>query len=111
MSTVDIRQAITDAREAEAQAAQIAQILAVVQAAQAATPTPAAHAACSCSHGKAGASKGTVAAWIAGGAACACVLVGLFLAVALTAIAVTVGGCVSYLLIRQIRTDRTRKGK
>ncbi|MFF5639811.1 hypothetical protein [Streptomyces sp. NPDC012825] len=106
MST-DLAQAVTDAREAEAQAAQIAQILAVVQAAQAAAPAPAAHTACSCSHGKAGTrSAGTVAAWIAGGAACVCVLSGLFLAVALVAVAVTVGGCVSYLLVRQIQKGK-----
>jgi hypothetical protein len=110
MST-DLTRAIADARQSEAQAEQIAQILAVVQAVQAATPAPA-PAACSCSHGhtaKPRRSAGTVAAWIAGGAACTCVLTGLFLAIALTAIAVTVGGCVSYLLIRQIRADR--KGK
>lgn len=107
MSAVDIRQAVAAARESEAQAAQIAQILAVVQAVQAATPAPAAHAACSCSHGKAGGrSTGKVAAWVAGGAAACCVLTGLFLAVALTAVAVTVGGCVSYLLIRQIRKGK-----
>ncbi|WSK58391.1 hypothetical protein OG460_31360 [Streptomyces albidoflavus] len=106
MST-DLAQAVTDARAAEAQAQQIAQILAVVQAAQAAAPAPAAHAACSCSHGKAGGtSAGKVAAWVAGGAAACCVLTGLFLAIALTAIAVTVGGCVSYLLIRQIRKGK-----
>lgn len=100
-------QAVADARQAEDQAAQFAQILAVVQAVQAAAPAPAAHAACSCSHGKAGGSSaGKVAAWVAGGAACACVLTGLFLAIALTAVAVTVGGCVSYLLIRQIRKGK-----
>jgi|SRR5690606_41735322 len=105
MST-DLAQAVADAREAEDQAQQIAQILAVVQAAQAAT-APAAHGACSCSHGKAGGpSAGKVAAWVAGGTACACVLTGLFLAIALTAIAVTVGGCVSYLLVRQIRKGK-----
>lgn len=110
MSAVDIRQAVADARAAEANTEQIAQILAVVQAVQAAAPASAAHGACSCSHGNAPRrSAGTTAAWVAGGAACACVLVGLFLAIALTAIAVTVGGCVSYLLIRQIRADR--KGK
>ncbi|ROQ22694.1 hypothetical protein EDD98_7721 [Streptomyces sp. PanSC19] len=109
MSTdLALAQAVTDARQAEAQAAQIAQILAVVQAAQAVAPTG--HGACSCStHTAPRRSAGTTAAWLAGGAACACVLIGLFLAVALVAVAVTVGGCVSYLLIRQIRTDR--KGK
>lgn len=110
MSAVDIRQAVADVRESEAQAAQIAQILAVVQAVNAATPATHSPAACSCSHGKAGGpSAGKVAAWVVGGAACACVLTGLFLAIALTAVAVTVGGCVSYLLIRQIRADRTGK--
>lgn len=102
-----LAQAVTDARQAEAQAAQLAQILAVVQAVNAAAPATAAPAACSCSHGKAGGrSAGRTAAWIAGGAACACVLTGLFLAIALTAIAVTIGGCVSYLLIRQIRKGK-----
>lgn len=108
MST-DLARAVADARQAEDQAAQIAQILAVVQAAQLAqSQSP---AACSCSHGhdKPRRSAGTTAAWVAGGAACACVLTGLFLAVALTAVAVTVGGCVAYLLVRQIRNDR--KGK
>lgn len=104
--SASIAQAVTDARQVEDQAAQIAQILAVVQAVQAANP-PAVHAACGCSHGTAGAparrSAGTVAAWVAGGAVCACVLAGLFLAVALVAVAVTVGGCVSYLLVREIR--------
>ncbi|MEU3892320.1 hypothetical protein [Streptomyces sp. NPDC029041] len=103
MST-DLTQAVADARQAEDQAATIAQILAVVQAAQAA-PAP---AACSCStHAPAPRrSAGTTAAWIAGGAACACVLTGLFLAVALVAVAVTVGGCIGYLLIREIRKGK-----
>lgn len=107
MSTNALAQAVADVRAAEDQAAQIAQILAVVQAAQAAVPAPA-PAACSCSHGhdKPRRSAGTVAAWIAGGSACACVLTGLFLAVALTAIAVTTGGCISYLLLRQIRKGK-----
>ncbi|NEC27657.1 hypothetical protein G3I20_14075 [Streptomyces sp. SID8111] len=103
----NLAQAVADARAAEANTEQIAQILAVVQAVQAAAPAPAAHTACSCSHGKAGGrSAGKVAAWVAGGAAACCVLTGLFLAIALTAIAVTVGGCVSYLLIRQIRKGK-----
>lgn len=107
MSAVDIRQAVADARAAEANSERIAEILAVVQAVNAATPAAPAHAACSCSHGKAGSRPaGTVAAWIAGGAAACCVLTGLFLAIALTAIAVTVGGCVAYLLIRQIRKGK-----
>lgn len=97
-------QAVADAREAEDQAQQIAQILAVVQAAQAATPT--AQHGCSCSAQKSGRSAGTVAAWVVGGVACACVLTGLLLAVALVAVAVTVGGCVSYLLIREIRKGK-----
>lgn len=105
--TANLAQAVADARAAEANTEQIAQILAVVQAVQAATPAPAAHTACSCStHGKPSRSAGTVAAWIAGGAACACVLTALFLAVALVAVAVTVGGCVSYLLIREIRKGK-----
>ncbi|GHD83531.1 hypothetical protein [Streptomyces goshikiensis] len=105
--SANIAQAVADARAAEANTEQIAQILAVVQAVQAATPAPAAHAACSCSTQKAGGSSaGKVAAWIAGGAACACVLTALFLAVALVAVAVTVGGCVSYLLIREIRKGK-----
>jgi hypothetical protein len=109
MSTNALAQAVAEARESEAQAAQIAQILAVVQAVQAATPAPAAHAACSCSHGQPRRrSAGTVAAWVAGGAACACVLTGLFLAVALVAVAVTVGGCVAYLLVREIRKGGKR---
>ncbi|MGF0168868.1 hypothetical protein ACQRET_33370 [Streptomyces koyangensis] len=110
MSTNALAQAVADARQAEDQSARIAEILAVVQAVQAATPAAHSPAACSCStHGKPRRSAGTVAAWVAGGAACACVLTGLFLAIALTAVAVTVGGCVSYLLIRQIRNDRTGK--
>ncbi|MFJ2568626.1 hypothetical protein ACIO02_37920 [Streptomyces sp. NPDC087568] len=112
MSAVDIRQAVADVRAAEAQSDRIAEILAVVQAVQAATATAQAPAACSCSHGhdaRPRRSAGQVAAWVAGGTACACVLTALFLAVALVAVAVTVGGCVSYLLIRQIRADR--KGK
>jgi ferric-dicitrate binding protein FerR (iron transport regulator) len=105
--SANLTQAVADARQAEANSAQIAQILAVVQAVNAATPAAPAHAACSCSHEKAGGrSAGKTAAWIAGGAACACVLTGLFLAIALTAIAVTVGGCVSYLLIREIRKGK-----
>lgn len=106
MST-DLTQAVAEARQAEANSAQIAQILAVVQAVQAATPVPAAHTACGCSHhGSSGRSAGKVAAVVAGGAACACVLTALFLAVALVAVAVTVGGCVSLLLIREIRKGK-----
>lgn len=108
--SASLAQAVADARESEAQAQQIAQILAVVQAVQAATPAAPAPAVCGCSHGQASSrSAGKTAAWVAGGAACAYVLTGLFLAIALTAIAVTVGGCVSYLLIRQIRADRKEK--
>ena len=106
MST-DLTQAVTDARQAEAQAAQLAQILAVVQAAQAAVPAAPAPAACSCSKGSVGGrSAGKTLAVVAGGAACACVLTGMFLAIALTAIAVTVGGCIGYLLIREIRKGK-----
>ncbi|MFE9927199.1 hypothetical protein ACFYQA_38545 [Streptomyces sp. NPDC005774] len=104
--SANLAQAVADARAAEANTDRIAEILAVVQAVQAATPAPAAHASCSCSTQKAGGSAGKVAAWIAGGAACACVLTALFLAVALVAVAVTVGGCVSYLLIREIRKGK-----
>jgi ferric-dicitrate binding protein FerR (iron transport regulator) len=109
MSTNALAQAVADARESEAQAAQLAQILAVVQAVQAATPAAHSPAACSCSHGTAPAprrSAGKVAAWVAGGAACACVLTGLFLAVALVAVALTVGFSVSYLLVREIRKGK-----
>ena len=107
--SANLAQAVADVREAEGQAAQIAQILAVVQAVQAATPAAHSPAACSCStHNKPRRSVGTVAAWVAGGAACACVLTGLFLAIALVAVAVTVGGCVSYLLVREIRKGGKR---
>ncbi len=104
MST-DLTQAVADARQAETQAATIAQILAVVQAAQATTP---AHGSCSCSnHAPAPRrSAGKTAAWVGAAAVCGCVLTGLFLAVALVAVAVTVGGCVSYLLIREIRKGK-----
>lgn len=105
MSTVDIRQAVADARDAEANTAQIAQILAVVQAAQAATPAP---AACSCSHGghKDRRSKGQTVALVAGGAACACVLTGMFLAIALVAVATIVAAPIGYLLVREIRKGK-----
>ena len=102
----DLTQAVADARQAEANAVQIAQILAVVQAAQAATPAPAAHAACSCSHGKAGGSAGKTVALVAGAAGCVCVLTGMFLAVALTAVAVGVSATVLYLLWTQIRKGK-----
>ncbi|GAA3538853.1 hypothetical protein GCM10010233_65550 [Streptomyces pseudogriseolus] len=104
MST-DLTQAVADARQAETQAATIAQILAVVQAAQAATPAP---AACSCStHAPAPRrSAGKTAAWVGAAAVCGCVLTGMFLAIALAAIAVTVGGCIGYLLIREIRKGK-----
>ncbi|MFD8903191.1 hypothetical protein [Streptomyces ardesiacus] len=107
MSTVDIRQAVADARDAEANTAQIAQILAVVQAAQAATPAPA-QAACSCSHGghKDRRSKGQTVALVAGGAACACVLTGMFLAIALVAVATIVAAPIGYLLVREIRKGK-----
>lgn len=105
--SANLAQAVADARQAEANSAQIAQILAVVQAVNAATPAAAAHTGCSCSHEKAGGrSAGTTAAWIAGGAACACVLTALFLAVALVAVALTVGFAVSYLLVREIRKGK-----
>ena len=105
MSTNALAQAVADVRAAEDQAAQIAQILAVVQAAQAAVPAP---AACGCSTHPAAPRRSarTTAAWVAGGTACACVLTGLFLAVALVAVAVTVGGCVGYLLVREIRKGK-----
>jgi ferric-dicitrate binding protein FerR (iron transport regulator) len=103
MST-NLAQAVAAVRESETQAAQIAQILAVLQAVQAATPAAHPPAACSCStQTTPRRSTGKVAAWVVGGAACVCVLTGLFLAIALVAVAVTVGGCVSYLLVREIR--------
>lgn len=105
MST-DLTQAVADARQAETQAETLAQILAVVQAAQAATP---AHGSCSCSTHAAPAprrSAGQTAAWVGGAVVCGCVLTGLFLAVALVAVAVTVGGCIGYLLIREIRKGK-----
>lgn len=106
MSTY-LTQAIADVRESEAQAAQIAQILAVVQATQAAVPAAPAPAACSCSHGKAGGrSAGKTLALVVGGAACACVLTGMFLAVALVAVALTVACPVAYLLVREIRKEK-----
>lgn len=106
MST-DLAQAVADARAAEDQAAQIAQILAVVQAVNAASPAPAAHAACSCSHGKAGGwTTGKTVAVVAGGAACACVLTGMFLAIALVGLAFIIGGPIGYLLVREIRKGK-----
>ena len=63
MSVDLVQAAVADVRRSEDQALQLAQILAVVQAAQSAAPAPAAHAACSCSHGKAGGSAGR---WAAG---------------------------------------------
>ncbi|MBZ6296107.1 hypothetical protein KVH09_36720 [Streptomyces olivaceus] len=110
MSTVDIRQAVADVRESEVQVAQIAQILAVVQAAQAAAPAPAAPAACSCSHGgyKDRRSKAQTVALVAGGAACACVLTGMFLAIALVAVATIVAAPIGYLLVREIRKGGKR---
>ncbi|MER6094204.1 hypothetical protein [Streptomyces bluensis] len=107
MSTNTLAQAVADARAAEDQAARIAEILAVVQAVQAATPANSAHGACSCStHAEPRRSSGKVAAWVAGGTVCACVLTAMFLAVALVAVAVTVGGCIGYLLIREIRKGK-----
>ena len=104
--SANLAQAVADVRAAEDQSARIAEILAVVQAVQAAAPAGHAPAACSCSTHAPRRSTGKVAAWVAGGAACACVLTALFLAVALVAVAVTVGGCVSYLLIREIRKGK-----
>jgi ferric-dicitrate binding protein FerR (iron transport regulator) len=105
--SASLAQAVADVRAAEDQSARIAEILAVVQAVQAAAPAATNSPACSCStHGKPRRSAGKVAAWVAGGTACACVLTGLFLAVALVAVAVTVGGCVSYLLVREIRKGK-----
>ncbi|GAA3909193.1 hypothetical protein [Streptomyces lannensis] len=106
MST-DLTRAIADVRQAEAQAAQIAQILAVVQAAQAAQAAPAAPAACSCSHhAPARRSGGKTAAVVAAGAAGVCVLTGMFLAIALAAVAVGVSATVLYLLWREIRKGK-----
>ncbi|MBK3647255.1 hypothetical protein [Streptomyces sp. MBT33] len=107
MSAVDIRQAVADARAAEANSERIAEILAVVQAVQAAAPAPAAHAACSCSHGKAGGwSAGKTVAVVGGGAACVCVLTGMFLAIALVGLAFIIGGPIGYLLMREIRKGK-----
>jgi ferric-dicitrate binding protein FerR (iron transport regulator) len=105
--SANLAQAVADARAAEDQAAQIAQILAVVQAVQAAAPAGHSPAACSCSSThEPRRSTGKVVAWVAGGTACACVLTAMFLAVALVAVAVTVGGCIGYLLIREIRKGK-----
>lgn len=108
MNAPDLSQAVTEARAAEAHTAQVAQILAVLQATQAANAAPA-PAACSCSHShqqKPGVSGKTVAAWLAGGAVCATTLTGMFLAIALVAGAVTICGCVGYLLVREIRKGK-----
>ncbi len=109
--SANLTQAVADAKQAEDQAAQFAQILAVVQAVQAANqataPAPAAHAACSCSHGKAGGwSAGKTVAVVGGGAACVCVLTGMFLAIALVGLAFIIGGPIGYLLMREIRKGK-----
>ena len=109
--SANLTQAVADARAAEANSERIAEILAVVQAVQAANQTtgPAAHGACSCSHGhgKAGGwSAGKTVAVVGGGAACVCVLTGMFLAIALVAVAVMVAAPIGYLLMREIRKGK-----
>lgn len=104
MSATDLTKAIADARQAEDQTARIAEILAVVQAAQAPAPQ---HAACSCSQPKSGGwSTGKTVAVVGGGAACACVLTGMFLAIAVVAAALIVCGPIGYLLMREIRKGK-----
>ena len=107
--SANFTQAVADARQAEDQAAQFAQILAVVQAVQAANQAtaPAAHGACSCSPQKAGGwSAGKTVAVVGGGAACVCVLTGMFLAIALVGLAFIIGGPIGYLLMREIRKGK-----
>ena len=109
--SANLTQAVADAKQAEDQAAQFAQILAVVQAVQAANQAtaPATHGACSCSHGhgKAGGwSAGKTVAVVGGGAACVCVLTGMFLAIALVGLAFIIGGPIGYLLMREIRKGK-----
>jgi len=109
--SANLAQAVADARAAEANSERIAEILAVVQAVQAAAApapaAPAAHGACSCSHGKAGGwSAGKTVAVVGGGAACVCVLTGMFLAIALVAVAVMVAAPIGYLLVREIRKGK-----
>jgi hypothetical protein len=107
--SANLAQAVADARAAEANTERITEILAVVQAVQAATQAtaPAAHGACSCSHGKAGGwSAGKTVAVVGGGAACVCVLTGMFLAIALVGLAFIIGGPIGYLLMREIRKGK-----
>jgi len=109
--SANLAQAVADARAAEANSERIAEILAVVQAVQAAAApapaAPAAHGARSCSHGKAGGwSAGKTVAVVGGGAACVCVLTGMFLAIALVAVAVMVAAPIGYLLVREIRKGK-----
>ncbi|MFZ3599862.1 hypothetical protein [Streptomyces sp. BH104] len=106
MSATDLTKAIAEARAAEDQSARLAEIIAVVQATQAATAPAANHHACSCSTQKSGPSAGTVAAWVAGGCGACFVLTGMFLAIALVAIAATVAAPIGYKLVRQIQKGK-----
>ena len=108
MSVVDIRQAVADAREAEAQAAQIAQILAVVQAVQAQIGG---HHSCTCQHARPRRSAGELAALGAGACACAGVAVAALLAVAVAAVAVGITATVLYLIWRQVGATRAEGGR
>lgn len=97
-----------DARDAELQSARYAVMLATFQLQQLQQQTPQTPG-CACHqqhrHGAPvrGRSVGRTLAVAGGVAVCGCVLTGLFLAVALTAVAVGVSALVMLFLVREIR--------
>ena len=104
----DLQQAIADAKAREELAAIVAQVVAQLPAAAPAGT------ACGCQHhhsAPAPAAPRSLARPLAVGGAVAatgCVLTGLFLAVALTAVAVAVGGVVVLFLLREYRKGGAR---
>lgn len=109
MST-DLQNAIIEAKRQQEFAALVAAVVQQLPATAAPAPVQQ-HVGCGCGHQAAPAApRSNVRPLVIGGAVLVggCVLTGLFLAVALASVAITVSVLVAYLLVREVRKGGVR---
>jgi hypothetical protein len=104
--SADLHKAIAEVKEQQQLAALVAAVLQQLPAAAAPAPVQQ-HGGCGCQqqHGHQAAPRTNLKPLAIGGAVVVggCVLTGLFLAVALASVAITVSVLVAYLLVREVR--------
>lgn len=109
--SADLQQAVLEARRQQELAALVAAVLQQLPAAAAPAPLQQ-HSGCGCQHGHPAAptSRSSMRPLAVGGAVVVggCVLTGLFLAVALASVAITVSVLVAFLLVREVRKGGAR---